>query len=43
MAYTVYVGLPVPKALDGKGLLSETKPFALTKLDLTKNVKVSKI
>ena len=37
----VYVGIPVPKALAGKGPLIQTKLRCLTKLDLTKNLQLS--
>ena len=38
-----YVGIPVPKALDGKGSPTSLKLMFLTKLDLTKRMGPSKI
>ena len=37
------LGIPVPKALDGKGPHTSTEPCFLTKLGLTKNPRPSKL
>ena len=38
----LYLGIPVPKALDGKGPFNKTKLCFLTKLGLIKNPRLSK-